>query len=417
MEINIELSKPQHSVLMSTRRYPLFLGGYGSGKSYILILDACFNALNVSGVNIHLYSPTFDQLRLNLFPRFIEMFTYFGIMMDYSKSTYSIRLQNGSYIYLRSLTVPERIIGYESYISYIDELDTLPMHKAEQCFNNIVARTRQKVNGERPGKVKVYSTPEGYNFLYHRYEKNRPSEEYYIIRSKTDDNPYMDKEYIQSLKDTFTPIQVKAYLNAEFVNMNSGNVYSYFDRDKHHTDRTIQKNDILYIGVDFNIGGCVGVVFVIDNIPMIVDEFLATDTFELAEHIRETYLSDHVVKVYPDSSGNSRKTSSRDTDIGILRRAGIKNIYVNNSNPLIKDRVNSVNRLFYNNQLKINTNTCPETTEALETHAYDEKTGKPLKYNNHPSVDDYNDAVGYFVHNKYPIVINKIRQSKKIQGI
>ena len=53
-------------------------------------------------------------------------------------------------------------------------------------------------------------------------------------------------------------------------------------------------------------------------------------------------------------------------------------------------------------KIKINTNKCPLLTDALEMQGYDKK-GKPEKFNEHPSIDDWLDSSGYFIHRKYPI--------------
>lgn len=400
-------------------KYPLFLGGYGSGKSFIMILSAIIDAISIKNVNVYCYSPTFDQIRLNLYPRFQEQLDLLSIKYKTNKSEFSFTLQNKSIIFLRSLQIPERIIGYESYKSHIDELDVLDKNKAEDCFNRVVARTRQSVNNIRPGKVSIYSTPEGFSFLYDRWEKNKPSDDYKIIRSRTIDNPYMDQDYVNSLKATFTPNQLKAYLEGKFVNMQSGTVYDYFDRYKHHSDRLIKPDDVLHIGIDFNIGGCCGAVFVIDNnTPIMVKEFVSNDTFDIGMYIYKHFIeNNHQVYVYPDASSKSRSTNAKQTDIQILRDHGIKRIIVGNQNPHITDRVNSVNTLLYNNRFLINTYNCPETTEALEQQSYNKNTGKPEKYNDHPSIDDRTDSVGYFIYSKFPVIRKKLYQSRKIKGV
>jgi hypothetical protein len=42
-------------------------------------------------------------------------------------------------------------------------------------------------------------------------------------------------------------------------------------------------------------------------------------------------------------------------------------------------------------------------TDALESQGYDAK-GEPEKYNDHPSIDDYTDSMGYFLHRRFPLV-------------
>jgi hypothetical protein len=74
-------------------------------------------------------------------------------------------------------------------------------------------------------------------------------------------------------------------------------------------------------------------------------------------------------------------------------------------NPPVKDRVNSVNALILNDRgvrrLRVNTDACPTFTECLEQQPYDEKNGEPDKKSGH---DHCNDAAGYFLHGRWPVV-------------
>ena len=72
------------------------------------------------------------------------------------------------------------------------------------------------------------------------------------------------------------------------------------------------------------------------------------------------------------------------------------------ANPLIRDRVNSVNALFAHDKIEINTDKCPNFVHALENQGYD-KQGQPEKSDNHPADDDWNDNAGYFINRRFPI--------------
>jgi hypothetical protein len=97
--------------------------------------------------------------------------------------------------------------------------------------------------------------------------------------------------------------------------------------------------------------------------------------------------------VYPDASGKNRKTSAAETDINILKKYnfGIKAL---TSNPFVRDRINTMNKVFENQTVFINTYKCPIFTEHLETIGY--KNDEPDKSINHST-----DAMGYFVWYNY----------------
>lgn len=85
--------------------------------------------------------------------------------------------------------------------------------------------------------------------------------------------------------------------------------------------------------------------------------------------VREIY-------IYPDASGDSRKSSNASaTDIAQLKQAGF-NVVVNASNPPVKDRINAMNAMFCNGngerRYKVNVKRCPVYTESLEQQVWGE---------------------------------------------
>ena len=99
----------------------------------------------------------------------------------------------------------------------------------------------------------------------------------------------------------------------------------------------------------------------------------------------------------------SRKSvNASESDLAILRQARFT-VLVNSTNPAVKDRVLSTNRLIHVDgarRLFVNIDTCPGFTEALEKQAYD-KNGEPDKT---AGLDHVIDAGTYFLAFKFPIV-------------
>ena len=179
-------------------------------------------------------------------------------------------------------------------------------------------------------------------------------------------------------------------------------MYHFFNRAKHHTAREIQNTDtVLHVGLDFNIGGCCAVAFVIDgNDPVAVDEFTSHDTQDFCHNL--TRYKGKKVIIYPDASGKAAKTNSSQSDIAIIKAAGYQ-VCANAANPAVRDRINAYNGLISHDRLKVNTDKCPNLTNALETQGYDDK-GEPEKWKDHPAIDDWVDSSGYFIAYKFPIV-------------
>ena len=53
---------------------------------------------------------------------------------------------------------------------------------------------------------------------------------------------------------------------------------------------------------------------------------------------------------------------------------------------------------------------CPKSVEALEQQAFNEK-GEPEKFNGAATVDDFNDAQGYFIVRKFGLTRPKVKIS------
>jgi hypothetical protein len=155
--------------------------------------------------------------------------------------------------------------------------------------------------------------------------------------------------------------------------------------------------------MDFNVGKMAAVVFVLrDGDPCAVDELGGIlDTPAMIASIKSRY-EGHAIFVYPDASGNSRKSNNAsESDIALLRAARFT-VLVNAANPWVKDRLMAMNQMIHSEgkrRLKVNTDLCPMFTECLEKQAYD-KNGEPDKSGD---LDHHNDAAGYFITYKFPV--------------
>jgi hypothetical protein len=125
------------------------------------------------------------------------------------------------------------------------------------------------------------------------------------------------------------------------------------------------------------------------------------DTPAMIKSIQERW-PDHQISVYPDSSGNNRKSNNAsESDLTLLRAAKFS-VCVNPSNPFVKDRVMAVNAMINKDgerRYRISQDRCPVTVEALEKQAYD-ANGEPDKKTGH---DHPCDALGYYLCYRWPI--------------
>lgn len=414
--LRLQMTEPQARFFQTEDKYPAFIGGFGSGKTETLANCALRDALESSDALIALYEPTYDLVRLILAPRMEEKLSDLGIRYKYNKQEniiYTSSPNCGDFI-LRTLENPARIVGYESYRAHVDEIDTLKKVQAEAAWRKIIARNRQKPKGvESPfNRVSAYSTPEGFRFAYETWAR-KPKAGYVMVQAATSSNPFLPDDYVDSLRESYPPQLIDAYLEGRFVNLNSGSVYPDFDRKLNHTDEHIRPGEVLHVGMDFNVLNMSAVLSAIrGGRPYTLAELTGVrDTPAMALLLRERYGNQgHQVVIYPDASGqNTSSKNASQSDLSILRQNGFR-VIVDSENPAVRDRVNSVNAMILNDKGErrwlINTDACPTLAESLEQQAYD-KNGVPDKTTGH---DHTNDAAGYFLMKRWPVTKKHAQQ-------
>lgn len=185
-------------------------------------------------------------------------------------------------------------------------------------------------------------------------------------------------------------------------------IYSYFDPVLNACDDYPLSNDRLLIGMDFNVGKMAAIVHVTrDGQPRAVDELLNfQDTPAMIRAIKERYprhASAGLITIYPDASGNSKKSvNAQESDLSLIREAGFS-VVVDGTNPPVKDRINAMNTAFCapdgRRDYRVNTHRCPGYKQALLKQVW--KNGEPDKSGgwDHP-----NDAAGYVIAKLLPVV-------------
>lgn len=403
--IELFLTEPQEQFVFSTATHPAMVAGYGAGKSQAGVIRILLRALQYPGMGFAFVEPTYDLVRLIAWPRFEEVLDSWRVKYTLNRSESVMTLSNGSRIIFRSADNPARLVGFEVADVLIDEADVLSEKDAEQVWIKMIGRARQKKPDGSSNSVGCVSTPEGFKWLYNTFEKN-PKPGYELIRAPTRSNPYLPEGYLSQLEATYPSSLLLAYTEGIFVNMTSGSVYAEFDRALNASFETIQDGDHLHVGMDFNVGKMSAVIHVLrGDDPHAVAELTGVfDTPAMALLLR-TRFAGHSITVYPDASGNSRKSNNAsESDISILRQAGLR-VCVNPTNPAVKDRVLSLNRMIHCDfirRYRVNIEHCPDLVESLEKQAYD-KNGEPDKSG---GFDHVIDAAGYFIAYRYPIKRN-----------
>lgn len=419
--IRFTMTEPQAEFFSLESKFNLFCGGYGVGKTETMANCAIRDALQSGDSMIAMYEPTFDLVRLILAPRMEEKLSELGLRYRYNKQENIIYVSSGRCgdFVLRTLENPARIVGYQSYRAHVDEIDTLPTDKARLAWQKIIARNRQKPDGiENPfNRVNAYTTPEGFKFAYEMWAKKREDAEkrgYVMIQAPTASNPFLPADYVDTLRASYPPQLIDAYLNGHFVNLTQGTVYLCFDRKESVKPCPYNPALPLHIGMDFNVNPMSASVHQEQPNGEIwcVGEFavMSSNTHDLADRIIERYGRESFdptkkdlshITIYPDPAGTQQKTSAQGkTDVSILREKGFRVIHMN-AHPTIRDRINYVNGWLLNGdrvRRYFVDPSCENVIQCFEQLIYDPNTGQPDKKS---GADHMPDSVGYYLWTKH----------------
>lgn len=406
------LNEPQAAFLELPHKFRAFVGGFGSGKTWVGSGSLCKHAWEHPRVPAGYFAPSYPQIRDIFYPTIEEVAHDWGLRADIALANKEVSLYSGRQyrgtIICRSMDKPGSIVGFKIGRALVDEIDTLAKRKAHDAWRKIIARLRVKAPGLQNG-IDVTTTPEGFNFVYEQFHQV-PSEHpekaalYGLVHASTYDNEVnLPDDYIASLFETYPEQLVMAYINGQFVNLTSGSVYPAFDRRLNATDESITDDDRLHVGMDFNVLNMTAIVCAVrKGDPLALEEFTGVrDTPAMIQALRDRF-GERPLIVYPDASGESSHTNNASlSDLALLRAAGFT-VRVPAANPRIRARVVSVNAMLCNakgkRRLRINPRGCPRLVEALEKQAYD-ANGMPDKVTgfDHPP-----DALGYFIHSRFP---------------
>lgn len=407
--IDYPILQHQADFLQSNAMHTALIGGFGSGKTEGGFIKLTSKKLELPGIPVAYYMPTYGLIEDVAFDRLSNMMEERGIEFHLNKSKYFFDTAFGRII-MRSLHNPDRIAGYEVGYSVVDETDLLPQTDMVNVFNKVIARNRRQLPDGMRNQTDVVGTPEGFKFAYKFFVKEAKGKDRQIIKAQTEDNPFLPDNYMEVLLETYTPEQLEAYTKGEFVNLTSGTVYYKFNRTTNSSKRRIRIDDTLHIGMDFNVTKMNAIVHVIDDVEIhteagifvgtrriktAVDEIVnAYDTSQMIDLIKAKYPSAKIV-IYPDASGDNRKSSGK-SDIELLKEARFV-VRKLKKNPFVKDRVNKMNMAFMNNNQVatyfVNSDTCPNYVECLEMQTY--KNGEPDKSTGY---DHAPEAGGYFIY-------------------
>ena len=278
--------------------------------------------------------------------------------------------------------------------AFVDELDELPIYKSVAVVKAINDRCRQTVKDFRSPFLAFATTSQGLKGTYQVVDSfKKRGIGFVLIRARTKDNVFLPKSYVEAQYRIYNEKEQKCLLEGEFISIDQGLVYPDYDPVYNRTSEdlylTVLPEEKVYIGQDFNTGFFKAVACVVRNgIMYVVKEYNFPDIRSAPEVFRYDFPENKIYWI-PDATYNLSLPQFRNElhscRINVIRRA---------KNPLVRDRVFLINKLFYTQRLVI-PEYCIELDTALSQRQNDKKTGLPEKGSGENAPDHVSDSLEY----------------------
>lgn len=401
------LSDVQKEVSNNPSRFKVVVAGRRWGKSWLSMHEMAKYA-RFPNSKIFYVAPTYRMCRQILWDEIKEKFIRCRWAKKINESDLTITLVNGSQIYLRSGDNPDNLRGVS--------MDYLVMDEAAMIDQKMWTEVCRPALSDRQGGGMFITTPQGKgSWIYDLWQGAHSQENWSAFQYSTIAGGNVPQEEIDAARSELGEREFKQEYEASFETF-AGSIYYNWDSSLHikKQDVNFNKNEILHVGMDFNVSPLVAMIARVNgNEISVIDEICmhGSNTFEMVEELLNRYPNNRLW-VYPDASGQARKTSSNTSDHHILRNAGFV-LKVRNINPPVKDRIASVNASLkaVDGTVKLTVDPkCKNLIKCISSQTYREGTQIPDKSS---GLDHMVDSCGYLVHWVNPIRRNKPEHADK----
>lgn len=391
------LSDVQKIVSDNPARFKIIVAGRRWGKSY-LSMSQMAKFARYPNRKIFYVAPTYRQAKQIIWDDLKEKMIACRWAKKINESDLTIRLVNNSIIHLRSADNPDSLRGVS--------IDYLVMDECAMIDHKTWTEVLRPALSDRKGHAMFITTPKGHNWIYDLYQQAHNLDDWFPYQSTTLAGGMVSEDEIEAAKAELDDKSFRQEYEATFETY-AGMIYYNWSPERNVARRPVDslpRNEILHVAMDFNVTPIVAAIArVTGNEIHVIDEIKmdGSNTFEMADELKHRYPNNRMW-VYPDASGQARKTSSNTSDHNILRQAGFT-IKAKGVNPPVKDRIAAVNAslLSATGDVRLTVDPkCKHLINCISKQTYKEGTQVPDKSSD---LDHFNDALGYLVHWINPI--------------
>jgi len=233
----IKVLPKQKRFITSQAKYPAFIGGVGSGKTYAGCLRALLRL--DAGMDGMVIAPTYPMLRDVVQRTFLDWCNRLDIRYSFSKSEEKAEVA-GAVILFRSSDQPERLRGPNLNWIYMDEAALM----TERTWKVALGRLRVGTPS-----AWITTTPAGFNWVWRQWvDKQDPA--YELIHATSPENTFLPKGYVADLRANYTGEFAAQEIEGDFVAF-EGLVYPEFSREIHVQEKDVGAASGLHRSIDF----------------------------------------------------------------------------------------------------------------------------------------------------------------------
>jgi len=195
IKVSVDISEQQSRFLLSEKKFTAFVGGRGSGKTFILGHRAAGRAAN--GRNQIVVGRTYKELRRTIIPSVKNALELYRVPFNENKTDKVLTLKKSNIIFL-SGEDPEAIRSYTDYHDgYIDEAawqKHMVMKNLSMCL-----RGKDVLNPT----VNFTTTPRGGSW-FNLFVTKSNQEKLDLIQCSTFDNPFLSEDSLELFKEALS---------------------------------------------------------------------------------------------------------------------------------------------------------------------------------------------------------------------
>lgn len=392
------LSAKQQLIADSTTRFRVVLAGRRGGKTFLMMREACRFASKPNSV-VWMLANSRQQIKSLCWTKLKKKLNKLNWIANTNESELTINLVNGSMICLKSAEQGDNLRGESLDACLMDEFCDIDL---EEIWHQIIRPSLS----DKKGHALFTGTPKaGNQAARDLYDNHLTKKNWASFSYTTADGGFVDAEEIEQARQDLSPKVFSQEYLANWENF-AGVIFGDFGA---HNIREVRKPgpmEPIMVGMDFNVTPMSVVLGrqILNGVEIYDEIYIEnSNTTEMIAEIRNRYPTNPIV-VFPDPAGVQRKSSAGgNTDIKLLEIAGFQTRY-HRQHPLVRDRINAGNSLFYLRDDKTTRfyidPVCKKTIACLKNWAYKPDSMTPDK---NSGFDHGCDALTYMVQFLYPI--------------